>query len=204
MESTKSLLKRLMESNVPEKGIESLKQAVLRDTNSKWEKGCFNENGCDKEVSCGHKYCNKYKWIVDRAKVYADATGKSVEEVIAIWEKQRTYWYMNYYQDSNQPLLTNQSIIFYDDWVAKGIELFGDNRKEWRFKCPVCGNIQSANDFIHFGIEEPESKIYFSCIGRWVKGTGCDYTLGGLLKANMHYVIKDCLCTPVFEFADGK
>lgn len=108
------------------KGIERLKAAVQIDT----ERGqnCFNENGCDHEFTrmvpednprliamgfkecckrvskCSHKYCDKYKWVIDRAKHYAEKTGKTYEEIIEIWESNRTYWYMNYYQDCNQPL----------------------------------------------------------------------------------------------------
>jgi hypothetical protein len=108
------------------KGIESLKAAVQHDTEQ--YENCFNENGCDHEFTrivpetnpkliamgfsescisvskCSHKYCDKYKWVIERAKHYAEKTGKTYEEVIEIWESNRTYWYMNYYQDSNQPL----------------------------------------------------------------------------------------------------
>lgn len=108
------------------KGIESLREAVLRDT--KQYNDCFNENGCDHEFTrivpetnpgllemgiktcckmvskCSHKYCDKYKWVIDRAKIYAEKTGRTYEEVVEIWESNRTYWYMNFYQDCNQPL----------------------------------------------------------------------------------------------------
>ena len=108
-----------------EKGIKSFKEAVLQDT--KAGENCFNENGCDHEFyrivpqdnpklmkysktscihvsKCSHKYCDKYKWVLERAQAYADKTGKTPEEVIAIWEKNRSYWYMNYYQEGKQPL----------------------------------------------------------------------------------------------------
>jgi hypothetical protein len=108
------------------KGIKSLREAVQRDT--KQYNNCFNENGCDHEFirivpetnpglikmgiktcckmvsKCSHKYCDRYKWVIYRAKYYEEKTGRSFEEVIEIWENNRTYWYMNYYQDCNQPL----------------------------------------------------------------------------------------------------
>lgn len=108
------------------KGIESLKEDVLRDCKN--GENCFNENGCDHEFyryvpednpkliemgittaclrvsKCFHKYCDKYKWAMDRANHYAEKTGKSVEEIIEIWESDRSWWYMNYYQDGNQPI----------------------------------------------------------------------------------------------------
>lgn len=108
------------------KGLESLKAAVL--LNTKDGEGCFNENGCDHEFTrmvpetnpalikvgllksclhvskCSHKYCDKYKWVIDRAKHYAEKTGRDFEEIIEIWERNRTYWYMGYYQECHQPL----------------------------------------------------------------------------------------------------
>lgn len=108
------------------KGIESLKNAVINDCEE--GENCFNENGCNHEFyrtvpetnpglismgiktcckhisKCSQKYCDKYKWVIDRAKYYAEKTGKTYEEIIEIWEENRTYWYMGYYQDCNQPL----------------------------------------------------------------------------------------------------
>ncbi len=109
-----------------EKGIESLKASVQKDTVD--GENCFNQNGCDHEFTrmvpednpallemgitqackrvskCFHRYCDKYKWVMDRAKHYSEKSGKSVEEIIKVWEENRTYWYMNYYQEVNQPL----------------------------------------------------------------------------------------------------
>ena len=120
-----------------EKGIESLKASVMKDCQQ--YENCFSENGCTKEryaylpeddpkmlkyglktkcvslTKCTHDHCGKYKWALDRAKHYAEKTGKTVEEVITIWETDRSYWYMNYYQEANQPLLTSESIINYED-----------------------------------------------------------------------------------------
>jgi hypothetical protein len=109
-----------------EKGIESLKNSVLRDTLQGNQ--CFNENGCDHEFyrmmpetnpnliemgmtrkcvrvsKCLHKYCDKYKWVLDRATLYDERTGKTMDEIIELWERDRSYWYMNYYQDNKQPI----------------------------------------------------------------------------------------------------
>ena len=87
---------------------------------------------CCKMVSkCSHKYCDKYKWVIDRAKYYAEKTGKPYEEIIEIWESNRTYWYMNYYQDCNQPLngrkKTDEQVIKTSeriDFLKKEIETY--------------------------------------------------------------------------------
>ncbi len=207
-----------------EKGIESFKAAVIRDCQQ--GDNCFSENGCTKErhaylpednprliemgiktkcvskTKCFHDYCGKYKWVMDRASHYAEKTGKSVEEIMTIWETDRSYWYMNYYQDSKQPLLDSENIINYDVWIAELKNRFGSDHKKWAFKCPACGNIQTIQDFIDNGIENPETKVYFSCIGRFVKNKGCDWTLGGLLKIHKISVMKDAQVFPVFEMAE--
>lgn len=86
------------------------------------------------------------------------------------------------------------------DWVAEGEALFGKNRDDWKFKCVQCGNVQTAKDFREIGLD-PEKYVFFSCIGRWKKGVGCDWTLGGLFKIHKLEVMVDGKPTPAFEFA---
>ncbi|HEX2868663.1 MAG TPA: VVA0879 family protein [Ignavibacteriales bacterium] len=178
--------------------IEKLKEAVMKDCK------CFNPEGCDKEKKCFHAYCDKYKWIMDRAKQYADFTGKTVEEVITVWESKRNYWYMNYYQECNQPDLSKHpegiNVLKYEDWKAQLIERFGENGKNWKFVCPSCGNVQSLQDFLDQGIKD--GNPYYNCIGRHVKGIGCNYTLGGLIGLHKTVVVKDLQIFPVFEMAE--
>jgi len=115
------------------KNIESLKLAIIGDC-KKYE-NCFNENGCNVNPSkCFHKYCDKYKWIIDRAKHYEKRIGISYLKIIQAWEKKRTYWYQNYYQECNQPLL-NENVKIYDtvEDVKKAI---GN-----KFRCPNCKGI---------------------------------------------------------------
>lgn len=55
-----------------------------------------------------------------------------------------------------------------------------------KFICPRCKTIQCAQDFIACGIgetiDEVEKYVAFSCIGRFSKDVGCDWTLGGLFQ----------------------
>ena len=208
-----------------EKGLESFKAAVMKDCQQ--GENCFSENGCTKQryanlpeenprliemgiktkcvaqTKCFHDYCGKYNWVLERANHYSEKTGKTVDEVLKIWETDRTYWYMNYYQDCNQPLLNSESIINYEDWLTELKNRFGNDAKKWAFKCPSCGNIQTAQDFIDNGIDSPENKVYFNCIGRYVKDKGCNWSLGGLLQINKVSVMKDAQIFPVFEMAEG-
>lgn len=206
------------------KGLESLQLAVIEDT----ERGenCFNPEGCDKiaremqpetnpkllamgikkkcviKVKCNHLYCDKFKWIIDRAKMYADFTGLTLEQVLEEWENSRDYWYMNYYQDCNQPEIKadpSVKIIKYDDWLMELKSRFGEDPKNWRFDCPMCKNSQSGQDFIDAGVEEWRSYVYFSCLGRFKKDIGCDWTLGGLFKIHTSVVVKGATIMPVME-----
>lgn len=61
------------------------------------------------------------------------------------------------------------------------------------FKCPRCGTLQSGNDLVKAGagstFEEIEPYLGFSCVGRFAKGKGCDWTLGGLFHIHELEVI---------------
>lgn len=159
---------------------------------------------CVANTKCFHDFCGKFKWIMDRAEMYAKLTKKTKEEVLTAWEEQRTYWYMNFYQESNQPEIKadGMNIVLHDDWIKSLKDKFGEDSKQWKFKCASCGNIQSRQDFIDNGAEENSDAIYYNCIGRFVKGKGCDWTLGGLFQVHKTIVVKDMKITPVFEMAD--
>lgn len=87
------------------KGLEKLQTAVEKDCSQ--DGGILHPKGC---VTCGakcfHKYCDKYKWVIDRAKSYGEAMGLHWEDILDGWEESRNYWYMNYYQECNQPKIT--------------------------------------------------------------------------------------------------
>ena len=97
-----------------------------------------------------------------------------------------------------------KTILTLDEWRAKAEPLFGKDIKNWKFKCCQCGQTQTLQEFIDAGIEEPETKFFFSCIGRWVKGRGCDWTLGGLFQIHVTEVTsEEGKNIPVFEFAEN-
>ena len=92
-------------------------------------------------------------------------------------------------------------------WRAEATKRFGPRGQDWRFKCAMCGQEQSFQDFLDAGMtpEEAQSRAHFSCLGRWVTGRGCDWTLGGLFRIHTVEVeTPDGKKTPVFEFADPK
>lgn len=213
-----------------EPGIKKLTEAVKRDCRE--GQGCFNPNGCDHEfirhvpetdpsmIRLGqktkcikvskytHKYCDKYKWILDRAEEYAEALGVTRDDVLNGWEKYRNYWYMNYYQDSKQPSLKgDQKVIKIADWLKELRSRFGEDDEDWKFVCPSCGHVQSVADFKAIGVDG--TKAYYECISRYKNIDGktnkkaCKYTLCGLFVLDHDTVISnEFLPVNVFKMAD--
>ena len=99
-----------------------------------------------------------------------------------------------------KPVETRRKVSL-GEWRNEGRKLFGEDIKGWQFQCPVCKGIQTANLFRKHNID-PNGKVYFSCIGRWVNNIGCDWTLGGLFLIHTLEVQNEAgeYC-PVFEFA---
>lgn len=93
------------------------------------------------------------------------------------------------------------------EWRAEGTRLFGPDQMKWRFVCPVCGHIASAQDWV--GAGAPAGSIGFACIGRWLGATSsfdgttpCNYTGGGLFRLNPVTVVGDeGPGSTMFEFA---
>jgi len=90
------------------------------------------------------------------------------------------------------------------EFLVLGESKFGSNTKKWKFKCPRCGTIQTAEDFVDANVSKDKIGSYlgFSCIGRFTKKKGCDWTLGGLLHIHTLEVISENgVINPYFEFA---
>jgi len=109
--------------------------------------------------------------------------------------------------------------IDFKEWHKIGKKLYGANVINWKFRCPMCNKVQTAQDLIDAGIKRDKVDLYigFSCIGRFNgKGKsplkskaanfpdGCDWTLGGLLggMGREITIIKDGKEHHRFEFAD--
>lgn len=88
------------------------------------------------------------------------------------------------------------------EWLQEGARLFGKDPMQWKFKCVVCGHVQTGQDFAGIDRIDPMNTVYFSCLGRWKKDVGCDWTLGGLFQIHvLEVVTEDGKAMPCFEFA---
>lgn len=61
------------------------------------------------------------------------------------------------------------------------------------FECPMCKTLQCGDDLIKVGagkdFNEIKKYLAFSCVGRWTKDKGCDWTLGGLFQTHEFEVV---------------
>lgn len=82
-------------------GYKTLKEAYIFDVSeAAREKRAGRRPRRDKQEIYQH-----FQWVICRAIHYADYKGKSVSDILTEWESARRYWWINYYQDCNQPKL---------------------------------------------------------------------------------------------------
>lgn len=110
------------------------------------------------------------------AKHYSITTGIPAEEILNSWEENRTYWYMNYYQDSNQPEIKNVRVF---NTVEEMMQAIGNKE----FRCPSWGGITTNPYECNSGKEMS-------------KGKTCDWKVYGLfgdLDKGVYVFIKEKL-----------
>lgn len=75
-------------------------------------------------------------------------------------------------------------IIKLEEFRKEATERFGVDMRKWKFKCPKCGEPQSAEDLVAAGVDQADIEKYlgFSCVGRFTENKGCNWTLGGLFQ----------------------
>jgi hypothetical protein len=86
-----------------------------------------------------HNYRATLQFAVDRAEHYAEKTGLSAADILDAWESRRNYWYMNYYQDANQPLIREGVVRVFDTLEDLKTSL-GKNG----FRCPSCKGVSKS------------------------------------------------------------
>lgn len=94
--------------------------------------------------------------------------------------------------------------------IAEAARRFGENRREWRFECPQCGDVATAQDFLDAGEPADSLPIGVVCIGR-VTGAltkqaatntrGCDWAAFGLFRGPWFVKMPDGREVPSFPLA---
>jgi transcription elongation factor Elf1 len=60
------------------------------------------------------------------------------------------------------------------EWFLELMQRYRDVRKAM-FECPVCGHLQSIEDFLILGIDG--AKAFQDCLGRYVNEKGCSFSV---------------------------
>jgi hypothetical protein len=120
-------------------------------------KECMNVKGCSKQYPnkghCFHEYCSKFNWVIERANHYSEKTGIPASKILDAWEERRNYWYMNYYQDSRQPLIKADNVRVFGtkDELGKSIG-------KHEFRCPSCGGVSKSYQTCDTGLPMESGK----------------------------------------------
>jgi hypothetical protein len=80
-------------------GYKSLKAAYIKDVqgNQRWvRKGV-------RPMRDKAEFLRHFRWVISRAMYYAHRYNRPIEAVLWSWESDRTYWWLNYYQEGRQP-----------------------------------------------------------------------------------------------------
>lgn len=94
-----------------------------------------------------------------------------------------------------------------EEWIQEGLRLFGPNKRDWAFRCPLCGQVQSVRDFLRHGLD-PQGKVFNTCLGGLLSPSllpprrRCDLAFERLEGLALVFVIYKGKNIPVFPFAN--
>lgn len=116
--------------------------------------------------------------------------------------------------------MTDYETMTQNDWLEKGKALFGEDFLKWKFKCPICGNVQTPEEFREFkdkGANADSARC--ECIGRYMPKekvttafgeknkkvkSPCDYAAYGLFRIGHVIKLDNGEETVAFPFAEDK
>jgi hypothetical protein len=94
-----------------------------------------------------HDYRGKLLWTVERAKHYAEKLSLDPAALLDQWESKRSYWYMNYYQDANQPRIDAANVRVFETVEDCTLALGRQG-----FRCPACGGVSKSPHACNSGL----------------------------------------------------
>lgn len=121
------------------------------------------------------RFANQLLWIRERVKHYHEKLGFSEVEILEAFEKKRTYWSANYYQESNFPLLDDKVKVF------ESTKELQEAVKSKQFICPAYNQIQSSPYTCESGYKDKNEKV---C--NWKS-----YGLFGTMGKGFRFTVKD-------------
>ena len=130
------------------------------------------------------RFDEKIAWIGNMIRNYAEAFNMTTDEVVDIMEKDRDYWWPNYYQPCNFPPIDSKNLI----GVFKTFEEFKSHSEQhWQgYRCPRCGTISP----------HPQE-----CLHRHLKDGKCDWCSYGLFRTGKGVIILEngLKAIPIFD-----
>lgn len=111
-------------------GYKSLKAAYIKDA----------RNAAKQEHPMRKKevFLELFNWVICRAKHYAHKLDVPIDHILNKWEKDRTYWWLNYYQPGKQSKLHSKS-LHYRKW--KGLPKSKKHPARWSADCKKFRNL---------------------------------------------------------------
>jgi len=152
-------------------GYKRLKEEAIFSCKRDREK--FNVNGGGRGDRCS----SKFRWVIDLVRHYEHHLKIPAADILDALERQRSYGYMNYYQEANFPRITKNVRVFDDE------QAFYDSVGKMGFRCPACGGISRHPVRCTSGKEMSSGKI-------------CNWSAGGLfgtLGKGAQFVIKSTI-----------
>jgi len=131
-----------------------------------------------------HRFDKEILWIESMLMEYAEKLDISVDKVVELAEKRRSYSWPNYYQESNFPPLDSDGLIGVFETYEAFRTYAGENYSG--FKCSSCGNVG----------KNPEE-----CDHRIAKDDICDWCSFGLFKSGISVIVLESglRAIPIFE-----
>lgn len=87
-----------------------------------------------------------------------------------------------------------RTYITVQEWQNEGEKRFGIDMREWKFKCPSCGRVNTGKEFIGKSTDW-HNTMYQECIG-------CNYKSYGFLPMTCDTVIYNGKKIRAFPFAE--
>ena len=94
------------------------------------------------------------KYLRNKLDEYSNALGIPKEEILEVWEEQRTCSVTNYYQEANQPSIKAGKVRVFEN-VEEMLQAIGDKK----FRCPSCNGISTNAYSCNSGEEMSKGKL---------------------------------------------
>ena len=102
----------------------------------------------------GQEYRKCLDFAIKRAQHYAEKLNLDASDILNAWEKARTYWFLNYYQECNQPEIKADRVRIFEN-PEELHQAIGKNV----FRCPMCGGVSKSPYECTSGLEMSKGKI---------------------------------------------